>query len=161
MTEKARITTNRHTDIIRTVWRILWATSKNANKQNMAFLTKEEFALFRQYGDKYAQDFPEAHEKLRNLYDKLGEISWALSSYGYKTHIRRNPQNQGQKYEKYHWAQLTPSYSPDSEGIIFFVISLGLPTFGVIDLNCCLSTYRAVCINYYITDNQYRSIHGS
>jgi len=37
----------------------------------------------------------------------------------------------------------------------------GLPTFGVIDLNCCLSTYRAVCINYYITDNQYRSIHGS
>ena len=89
----------------------------------MAFLTKEEFALFRQYGDKYAQDFPEAHEKLRNLYDKLGEISWVLSSYGYKTHIRRNPQNQGQKYEKYHWAQLTPSYSPDSEGIIFFVIS--------------------------------------
>ena len=43
----------------------------------------------------------------------------------------------------------------------FVLEKLGLPTFGVIDLNCCLSTYRAVCINYYITDNQYRSIHGN
>lgn len=102
----------------------------------MAFLTKEEFALFQQYGDKYAYDYPEAHEQLKKLYYKLGSILESLKPYGFNTHIRCNPQNQGQKYATYHWAQLVPSYSPDSEGIIFFVIDFTANGFGIhIDSN--------------------------
>lgn len=88
----------------------------------MAFLTQEEFALFQQYGNKYAHDYPEVREQLRELYNKLGIIVDTISHYGFITHIIRNPQNQAQKYATYHWAQLVPSYSPDSVGIIFFVI---------------------------------------
>lgn len=102
----------------------------------MAFLTQEEFALFNQYGGKYADDFPEAHEQLKNLYFKLKRILDSLIPYGFKTRIRCNPQNQGRKYEIYHWAQLVPNYSPDSEGIIFFVIAFTADGFGIhIDSN--------------------------
>lgn len=102
----------------------------------MAFLTKEEFALFTQYGDKYAYDYPEAHDQLKQLYYKLGAILGSLKPYGFNTHIRCNPQNQGRKYATYHWAQLIPNYSPDSEGIIFFVIDFTANGFGIhIDSN--------------------------
>jgi hypothetical protein len=102
----------------------------------MAFLSKEEFTLYQQYGNKYASDYPEAHEQLKKLYYKLGSILEPLKSYGFKTQIRCNPQNQGRKYDIFHWAKLTPSYSPDSEGIIFFVIDFTAKGFGIhIDSN--------------------------
>ena len=96
----------------------------------MNFLTKEDFTLFELYGGKYAYEFPEAHEKLRRLYDKLGKITDAIKPYGFITHIRRNPQNQGQKYESYHWAQIVPEYSSDAAGKIFFVIDFTTKGFG-------------------------------
>ena len=101
----------------------------------MAFLTQEEFALFQQYGDKHAADYPEAHEQLRKLYDKLGKIAEAIEPYGFITRIRRNPQNQGQRYESYHWAQIVPRIFSDAVGKIFFVIDFTADGFGT-DIDC-------------------------
>lgn len=88
------------------------------------FLTKEDFQLFSQYGERSASEFPGAHQKLRKVYDKLGEIVEGVREYGYRSKIRRNPQNQGQIYESYHWSQIHPPYSKDSDGIICFVVDL-------------------------------------
>ena len=96
----------------------------------MAFLTQEEFALFQQYGEKYAYEYPGAHEQLRSLYDKLGKIADAIKPYGFITHIRRNPQNQGQRYESYHWAQIVPRNFSDAVGKIFYVIDFTSNGFG-------------------------------
>lgn len=102
----------------------------------MMFLKKEEFEMFNKYAGKSSYDNPDAHEQLKKLYYKLGEISDALQAYGFITHIRRNPQNQGQKFEGYHWAQLCPSYCPDADGKVFFVIDFTSEGFGVhIDCN--------------------------
>lgn len=100
------------------------------------FLTKHDFELISKYGGKYASEYPEAHQLLRTVYDKLGEIAEGTRQFGYEPSIRRNPQNQGQKYEEYHWAQLCPPYSKDSKGKIFFVIDFTVQGFGIhIDCN--------------------------
>lgn len=113
----------------------------------MAFLTKEDFNLFTLYGGKYASEFPkEIHEQLRALYDKLGIIVDAMKSHGFLTHIRRNPKNQGQKYESYHWAQLVPSYSSDAVGKIFFVIDFTSQGFGI-HIDCAQRN------GYFINEN--------
>lgn len=87
-----------------------------------AFFTEEDFSLFEQYGGKPASDFPEAHERLRRVYDKLGKVVEAVNQYGFNTAIKRNPQNQGQKYETYHWGQIWPKIIPNDPKIIYFVI---------------------------------------
>ena len=103
---------------------------------NNSFLQPEDFELFAKYGKKYSSEYPEAHTLLRQLYDKLGVLADGMRKYGYIPHIRRNPQNQGQKYEEYHWAQLTPEYSRDSESIIFFVVDFTSEGLGLhIDCN--------------------------
>lgn len=100
------------------------------------FLTKEDFELLKKYGGKSASEYPEAHALLRRVYDKLGEIADGMRQYGFESSIRRNPQNQGQRFETYHWAQLCPSYSKDSVGKIFFVIHFTQDGFGIhIDCN--------------------------
>ena len=100
------------------------------------FLTKEDFELLSKYGGKSASEFPEAHALLRRVYDKLGEIADGMRQYGYEPSIRRNPQNQGQRFEEYHWAQLCPPYSKDSKSKIFFVIDFTKNGFGIhIDCN--------------------------
>lgn len=100
------------------------------------FLTKEDFELFNKYGGKSASEIPEAHALLRKVYDKLGQIAEGMRLYGYETGIRRNPQNQGQKFEEYHWARLYPPYSKDSKDKIFFVIDFTKSGFGLhIDCN--------------------------
>jgi len=100
------------------------------------FLIKEDFELLKKYGGKYASEYSEAHSLLREVYNKLGEIAEGMRKYGYEPTIRRNPQNQGQKFEEYHWAQLYPPYSKDSKGKIFFVIDFTKEGFGIhIDCN--------------------------
>jgi len=96
----------------------------------MNFLTKEDFNLFNLYGGKYAYEFPEAHEQLRKVYDKLGNIADAIKPHGFITNIRRNPQNQGRRYESYHWAQIVPVCFSDAAGKIFFVIDFTTNGFG-------------------------------
>ena len=96
----------------------------------MAFLKEEEFGLFDKYAGKSSQEIPEAHEQLKRLYCKLGEIADELQKYGYRTHIRRNPLNQGQKFESYHWAQICPPDFPDTDGKIFYVIDFTKGGFG-------------------------------
>lgn len=88
------------------------------------FLDKNDFELIKKYGGQSSYEYPDAHAQLRLVYDKLGKIIEGLNPLGYYTHIRRNPQNQGQTYEYYHWAQLNPNYSEDSKGKIFFVVDL-------------------------------------
>lgn len=103
---------------------------------NKCFLQPEDFELFAKYGKKYGSEYPEAHKLLRQLYDKLGVLADGMRKYGYIPHIRRNPKNQGQRYEEYHWAQLTPEYSRDSESIIFFVVDFTSEGLGLhIDCN--------------------------
>lgn len=100
------------------------------------FLTKEDFELLDKYGGKPASEHSEAHSLLRRVYDKLGEIAEGMRQYGYDSSIRRNPQNQGQRFEVYHWAQLCPPYSKDSKNKIFFVIDFTKDGFGIhIDCN--------------------------
>lgn len=102
----------------------------------MDFLRKEEFELFTKYAGTSSYDNPDAHGQLKRLYCKLGDISDALQAHGFVTRIRRNPLNQGQKFEEYHWAQLCPSYCPDAEWKIFFVIDFTAKGFGThIDCN--------------------------
>jgi len=74
----------------------------------MENLKIEDFELFSTYGGKSAREEPEAHTKLRAVYDKLEHICNLLPKDRYECHIIKNPRNQGQKYEKYHWAQVYP-----------------------------------------------------
>lgn len=90
----------------------------------MSFLSREDFKIFEKYGGQYADDYPEAHQLLRTVYDKLGEITDVISKYGYECRIRRNPRNQGGKYEEYHWAQIYPRQCEDTIDTIYFVASL-------------------------------------
>lgn len=67
-----------------------------------------DFDLFKKYKGSSQGEFPEAHALLRELYDKLGLIIDGLRTKGYHCDIRRNPLNQGLKYEEYHWARVYP-----------------------------------------------------
>lgn len=67
-----------------------------------------DFELFKKYQGLSQEESPDAHSLLRKLYDKLGLIIDGLRKKGYKCDIRRNPLNQGQKYEGYHWARVYP-----------------------------------------------------
>lgn len=58
-----------------------------------------DFDLFKKYKGSSQGEFPEAHALLRELYDKLGLIIDGLRTKGYHCDIRRNPLNQGLKYE--------------------------------------------------------------
>ena len=100
------------------------------------YFQKEDFELFATYGGQAAASHPEGHEALRRVYDKLGEIVAAMQPHGFTMHIRRNPQNQGQVFEKYHWAQLNPKGLGDTVGQVFFVVDLTERGIGLhIDLN--------------------------
>lgn len=103
----------------------------------MPFFNQQDFDLFAQYAGKYSHEAPDGHEKLRKVYNKLGVICDNLSTKGYKTHIRRNPLNQGLKYEVYHWCQIYPSNLYKScNSIIFFVVGIDKKDFNVhIDSN--------------------------
>jgi len=95
------------------------------------FLQKEDFELISTYGGKLASENPGVHERLRRVYDKLGEIAEEMRKYGYEPSIKRNPQNQGRVFEFYHWAQLCPNYAKDSKGLIYFVIDFTSKGFGM------------------------------
>ncbi len=67
-----------------------------------------DFELFKKYQGSSQEEYPEAHAQLRESYDKLGLIIDGLRILGYQCDIRRNPLNQAQKYEGYHWARVYP-----------------------------------------------------
>lgn len=73
-----------------------------------ALFNSTDFELFKKYQGSTQGEFHEAHALLRNLYDKLGQIINGLKTKGYHCDIRRNPLNQGQKFEEYHWARVYP-----------------------------------------------------
>lgn len=93
----------------------------------MEYFSPQDFKLFEIYGGKTAADCPpEAHEQLRNVYDKLGSLVSELNNHGFRTSIRRNPQNQSQKFEQYHWSQIYPAQVFDScHKKVFFVVGTG------------------------------------
>jgi len=96
----------------------------------MAYLFDEsDFALFTQYKGKTHAEAPEGQEKLRTLYNKLGEILDGLKILGYHTEITRNPLSQAgpatMKYCSYHWSKIYPKEESLYQGClgkVFFVI---------------------------------------
>ena len=96
----------------------------------MAELFNEsDFSLFTQYQDKTKEEAPEGFDKLRRLYDKLGEVLNVLEGMGYHTKINRNPLIQGgpgiMKYSYYHWCKVYPKEDAlykECEGKVFVVI---------------------------------------
>lgn len=93
----------------------------------MGYFSPQDFKLFDLFGGKAAAECPsDAHEQLRYVYDKLGNLVFNLNDKGFKTAIRRNPQNQGQKFEQYHWSQIYPADIYDScLKKVFFVVGTG------------------------------------
>lgn len=93
----------------------------------MGYFVEKDFLLFDEFGGKPACDCPEStHRQLRAVYDKLGDLVFKLEKHGYEVSIRRNPQNQGQKYEQYHWSQVYPkSVSSYCLRKVFFVVGTG------------------------------------
>ena len=87
-----------------------------------------DFALFTQYQGKSQDEAPEGFDKLRNIYDKLGEITDELNQLGYTAEIIRNPlrqagRGQSMKYGDYHWARVYPKdLYEDCGGKIFVVV---------------------------------------
>ena len=96
------------------------------DRTTTSFFLKEDFELFEQYAGESNNNFPEAHNLLRTVYDKLGQITDALNQTGkYQCDIRRNPLNQGGVYERYHWARVYPiDLYEYCSSKIFFVIGL-------------------------------------
>lgn len=97
----------------------------------MAYLFEEsDFSLFELYQGKRQDVAPEGFDKLRAVYDKLGEITDALQKLGYTTEINRNPlkqagRGQPMKYWEYHWARVYPldsTFCNDCRGKIFIVV---------------------------------------
>lgn len=79
----------------------------------MANLFEEsDFALFTQYQGKTRKEAPDGQDKLRIIYDKLGDVLSVLKGLGYHTEIIRNPLIQGgratMKYCDYHWSKVYP-----------------------------------------------------
>jgi hypothetical protein len=112
---------------------------------------KEDFELFDKYGGKSASDFPDAHEKLRKVYDKLGKIVQAIGNKGYNVNIRRNPQNQGQIYENYHWAQIWPDINSKGKKMVFFVIDC---TKDGVNLHIDCNTREGLYTDYTATSDE-------
>ena len=87
-----------------------------------------DFALFSQYQDKSQDEAPDGFDKLRNIYDKLGKITYELNQLGYTAEIIRNPlrqagRGQSMKYGDYHWARVYPKdLYEDCGGKIFVVV---------------------------------------
>ena len=100
------------------------------NNRIMANLFDEsDFSLFSQYQGKTQVESPEGTTKLRNIYDKLGNVLDVLKSLGYNTEINRNPLIQAgyatMKYSSYHWSKVYPKEQAHYEGCkekAFFVI---------------------------------------
>ena len=93
------------------------------------FFNEKDFTLFSTYKNRTQEEAPEAHNLLRTLYDKLGQICEGLKDLGYHTEIRRNPLSQAGpgtfQYGEYHWARVYPKDSTlfnECKGKIFFVI---------------------------------------
>ena len=61
------------------------------------------------------KEYPDAHNLLKESYEKLGEVAEAMREYGYTPSIQRNPRkNQPNEerveYNSYQWAKLRPPY---------------------------------------------------
>lgn len=72
-----------------------------------------DFTLFAQYQGKTRQEEPTAFNKLKDVYNKLGNIINGLSRLGYHTEIIKNPLRQAgrglpMKYWEYHWSRIYP-----------------------------------------------------
>lgn len=93
----------------------------------MGYFSPQDFELFEKFGGKHYTDCPNnAHKLLRNVYDKLGDLVKKLSNWGFEYHIIRNPRNQSQIYEDYHWAKIYPkAVSRGCSKKVFFVVGTG------------------------------------
>ena len=73
---------------------------------------ESDFSLFTQYQGKTKEEAPDGYNKLREIYNKLGDVIDRLKSLGYRAEINRKPLIQGGpatlKYSSYHWSQVYP-----------------------------------------------------
>ena len=96
----------------------------------MSFFNKEDFKRLEKYGDQKVKEYPDAHNLLKESYDKLGKVAEAMREFGYTPSIRKNPRkNQPNaervEYSPYQWAKLRPPYYDyDDKDPIFFSILL-------------------------------------
>lgn len=106
--------------------------ARQSKSETMEGFTQEEFNYFEKYGKKRESEFPEAHKKLRSVYDKLGKLCDLLPKDQYETSIRRNPKNQGGVFEVYHWAKIYPKKLFDIyNNKICFVIGVDSEGFNI------------------------------
>lgn len=96
---------------------------------------EDDFALFTKYGKVKGKEAPQAQPLLRAMYDKLGNITAAMTNaYGYNTDIRRSPINQGGCYEEWHWARIYPldkDLYNACKSIVFIVIGTTSDGFNI------------------------------
>lgn len=91
---------------------------------------ESDFSLFTQYQGKEKKLAPDGFDKLRKMYDKLGEIADKLKGKGFDTEIIRNPiRNDGQGqpmiYRDYHWSRVYPKDSKlcnECKDVIFVAV---------------------------------------
>ncbi len=76
-----------------------------------ALFKESDFDLIAKYAGKKVKEEPEAHSKLRAVYDKLGLVMQELKKCGYLTDIRRDPRTRANTYAKYHWGRVYPKQS--------------------------------------------------
>lgn len=84
-----------------------------------------DFEQFPKYAGLSQAQAPDGYDKLRPIYDKLGEIADGLLKLGYNKEIRRMVYTQGQTYWEYHWARIYPNeqqHCYECLGKVFFVI---------------------------------------
>ncbi len=90
-----------------------------------ALFKESDFDLIAKYAGKKVKEEPEAHSKLRAVYDKLGLIMQKLKKRGYRADIRRNPRTRANTYAKYHWGRVYPE-QPDLQAAchdkVFFLV---------------------------------------
>ena len=90
-----------------------------------------DFQLFDDYQGKYQRDYPDAYDRLKKVYDKLGDLASYLDSKGFpKSRMLRKPTNLQQQYTSYHWSKICfPELFDECDNKVFFVVgtsSVGL-----------------------------------